>query len=141
MARKTADMVVEKFRRRISGAGPDYRYGIENPIRPWVEGYAASSERMKQELSKALAEGRHLKGAREKGQQRWEQKVRAVGVDRFTGAATIAAENYAKVVSDIMSAAEAARSAASKLPNVTLEDRLNRAVAAMRAISEYWKRK
>lgn len=141
MARKTPDMVVEKFRRRIAAAGPDYRYGIENPIRPWVEGYAASAERMKQELQKALAEGRHLKGAREKGQSRWEQKVRQVGADRYTAAAPIAAENYAKAASDIMSAAEAARAAAAKLPNVTLEDRLNRAVAAMRAISDYWKRK
>jgi len=141
MARKSVDMVVEKYRRRIAAAGPDYRYGIENPIRPWVEGYAASSERMKAELQKALSEGRHLKGARDKGQARWEQKVKAVGVDRFTSAAAIAAENYSKVAGEIMAAAEAARAAAAKLPNVTLEDRLNRAIAAMRAISEHWKRK
>jgi len=141
MAKKTPDMVVEKYRRRIAAAGPDYRYGVANPVRTWVEGYTSASDRMKTALQQALAEGRHLKGAREYGQARWEQKVTTVGADRFTAAAAIAAENYSKRVSDILAAAEAARTAAERLPNVTFEDRLNRAAAAIKAIHEYWRRK
>ena len=141
MARKTVDMIIEKYRRQLAAAGPDYRYGVLNPTRPWLEGYAASSDRMKAELQKALAEGRHLKGAREKGQKRYDEKVSTVGVDRYTAAAELAARHYSEKAGDIMAAAEAARKAAQSLPNVTLEDRLNRMRAAVLTIHEYWKKK
>jgi len=141
MAKKTVEQITDKFRRGISAAGPDYRYGVLNPVRPWMEGYIASSDRMKTELQKALAEGRHIKGAREKGQRRYDEKVATVGVERFTAAAELAARHYAEVAGDILAAAEAARKAAQSMPNVTLEDRISRMRAAVLAIHEYWQKK
>jgi hypothetical protein len=141
MAKKTVDMVVEKYRRNLAAAGPDYRYGVANPTRPWLEGFIASSDRMKAELQKALTEGRHIKGAREKGQKRYDEKVATVGADRFTAAAELAARHYSEIAGDVMSAADAARRSAQALPNVTFEDRLNRMRAAVTAIHDYWSKK
>lgn len=140
MARKTPDQVVRKFQQRISAAGPDYTFGVQNPTRPWVEGYTAASKRMESELQRALSEGRHIRGARAKA-DKWQARAIEVGAQRFTAAANVAARGFEAVAGDILAAGEAARKAAENLPDTTQEERLQRAVAAMRAISEYWRRK
>lgn len=131
-------VMAEKFRRRVSGAGPDYEAGVAAPRRDWQEGYEAASDRMKAELQRALSEGRHLEGAREAGTAKWQKRARELGAQRYQQAASAAAEEYAKKASDIAAAAEAAISAAQRMPDTSIEQRLERATAAMRAVHEYW---
>jgi len=140
MARKTPEQIVRKYQTRVSQAGPDYQAGVQSPTREWLEGYRAGARRMESELIRALQEGRHLRGAAAKA-DRWRQRVLAIGVQRYTQAAQVAAEGFAKVAADLLAAGEAARNAAYALPDTTQEERLQRAVAAMRAISEYWRSK
>lgn len=140
MAKLDPGRLAEKFGRKIAQAGPDYDYGIANPARDWESAYKAASERMKAELARALAENKHLKGAAEAGTAKWQSMAKAKGSARYTQAAAIAAEEYSKVASDIVSAAEKARAAAEALPDTTLEERLNRARAAMLAIHEHWQK-
>jgi len=89
---------------------------------------------------RALQEGRHLRGAQAKA-DRWRNRVVSVGAQRFTQAAQVAAEEYSKVAADILAAGESARNAANALPDTSLEERLQRAMAAMRAIHDYWRTK
>jgi len=137
MARKTPDQITRKFQARVSQAGPDYQAGVSAPSREWLEGYRAGSRRMEAELLRALQEGRHLRGAAANA-DKWRNRVLTVGVQRYTQAAQVAAEGYAKKAADILAAAEAARNAAQALPDTSLEERLQRAAAAMRAIHEFW---
>jgi hypothetical protein len=140
MARKTPEQIVRKFQARIAQAGPEYQAGVTNPTREWLEGYRAGARRMEAELMRALQEGRHLRGAQAKA-DRWRNRVMAVGAQRFTQAAQVAAEEYSKVAADILAAGESARNAANALPDTSLEERLQRAMAAMRAIHDYWRTK
>jgi hypothetical protein len=53
----------------------------------------------------------------------------------------VAAEEYSKVAADILAAGESARNAANALPDTSIEERFQRAIAAMRAIHDYWRTK
>jgi len=94
---------------------------------------------MKAELTKALAEGRHIKGVDAVGDSGWAAAARTKGAPRFTAAADLAAQEYGKKVGDILAAGESAASAAQAMPQTTYEQRKQRAMAAMDAIHDYWK--
>jgi hypothetical protein len=79
------------------------------------------------------------RGVQAAGNQKWQQRAASIGAQRYSGAAGDAAQAYAKVAANVMAAANAAKAASQNLPNATLDQRLNRAVASMRSISDYWK--
>lgn len=139
MAKKTAAQIAEKYQRRYQASQPDYVYGVQNPSRDWLEGYRAASERMAQELQRALQEGRHLRGAEAAGTQKWKSRAAEIGARRFIEAAPEAARAFSAVAGEVMAAAEAARAAAQALPDTTYDQRKQRALAAMDAIHEHWR--
>jgi hypothetical protein len=135
---KSADRVLQKFRNRIAGSGPEYEAGVANPKRSWSGAYRAASDRMKAELMAALNEGRHVKGVEAVGDAGWATAAKTKGAPHFTQAADLAAKEYGKVVGDVLSAADAAAKAAENLPQTTYEQRKARAMAAIDAIHQYW---
>lgn len=136
---KSADRVLKKYKERIAASGPEYEAGVAAPRRSWSAAYRAASDRMKAELIAALNEGRHVKGVEAKGDAGWAEAARTKGAPRFTAAADIAAREYGKKVGDVLSAGDAATSAAEALPQTTYEQRKQRAMAAMDAIHDFWK--
>lgn len=138
---KNRERVLNKFKKNIAAAGPEYEAGVASPKRSWSEAYKASSDRMKAELAAALDENRHVKGVEKVGDSGWADAAKRKGSSRFTGAAAIAAENYGKVVDEVLAAGDKAASAAESMPNTTYEQRKQRAIAAMDAIHEHWKNK
>lgn len=135
---KSADRVLRKYRDRIAASGPEYLAGVAAPRRSWSGSYKAASERMKAELISALNAGKHIRGVDKVGDSGWAEAARTKGAPRFTAAADLAAKEYAKVVGDVLSAGDAATSAAEALPQTTYEQRKQRALAAMDAIHSYW---
>jgi len=136
---KSADRVLRKYRERIAASGPEYEAGVMAPRRSWSAAYKAASERMKAELVKALAEGKHIRGVDAVGDAGWAAAARTKGAPRFTAAADLAANEYGKKVGDILAAGEAASTAAQAMPQTTYEQRKQRAMASMDAIHEFWK--
>ncbi len=138
---KSKARVVEKFRKNIAAAGPEYEAGIASPKRSWSQAYKDSSDRMKAELARALDENRHVKGVEKTGDAGWAEAAKTKGSSRFTGAASLAAQKYSEVVDDVLAAGDKAAQAAEAMPNVTYEQRKQRALAAMDAIHDHWKKK
>jgi len=136
---KSAERVLRKYRERIAASGPEYEAGVASPRRSWSAAYKSASERMKAELTKALSEGRHIKGVDAVGDSGWAEAARTKGAPRFTASAALAANEYAKKVGDVLAAGESASSAAQAMPQTTYEQRKQRALASMDAIHEYWK--
>jgi len=137
---KKRERVLDKFKRGIAGAGPDYTAGVQDPKADWQQSYEAAQGRMAAELQRALAEGRPLKGAQRVGSKKWQDRAANVGAQRFTNSAQVAADEYGKVVNEVLAAGEEARQAASTLPDTTIDERIQRAAASMRAISNHWKK-
>lgn len=139
MPNKTPEQIAEKFGRRVAGAGADYVAGVQSPIRDWAQATAAAEPRWKQALQEAMSKGSYARGVAKAGTARWQERASTIGASRYTAAAPEAAARYAAVAGKIMQAANAARDAATRMPNATQDQRLQRAMAAMKAISSYWK--
>lgn len=139
MARKTPEQIAEKFQRGVAGASQDYANGVQNPSRSWAQATQAGAARWRNAIQEAIAQNKFQRGVQAAGDAKWQQNALSVGAQRYSGAAATAAAAYAQKAGQIMSAAAAAQTAVQSMPNETQEQRLARAVAAMRAISNAWK--
>jgi len=135
---KSRDRVVKKFKDRIAASGAEYDAGIKQPRASWQAQYKMSSERMKAALLESLEKNKHIKGVEAVGDAGWAEAALKKGSARFTAAASIAADNYGKVVDQVLAAGDAAAAAANALPNTTFQQRVQRSVAAMNATHEFW---
>jgi len=138
MAQKTPEQIAEKFGRRVAAAGQDYAAGVQAPSRDWATATASAEPRWKQALNEAMSKGAFARGVQKAGSAKWQERSATIGAQRYTAAATEAAARYAAVAGKVMQAGSAARDAANRMPNTTQEQRLQRAVAAMKAISGFW---
>jgi len=138
MANLSPDQVVQKYQRGVANAAPDYAAGVENPSRSWSQATIAGASRWQAGVQLAAADGRFSRGVQAAGDQKWQQAASTKGAQRYAAAAQDAAQGYAAVVAKVMAAGAEARRAAASLPNTTIEQRIARAAASMRASSAYW---
>jgi hypothetical protein len=139
MAKKTAAQIVEKFQRNLAASAPDYQAGVMNPSRPWAQATIASQPRWNAGVQKAISDGALSKGVQAAGEEKWQRRTATVGVERFGASAPAAGEEYGKKAEMVMQAAEAASRAANGMGDATIDQRIQRAGAAMKATSEYWR--
>ncbi len=139
MSKKTADQIIEKYQRGVAGAGNDYALGIQNPSRPWASATQAGAARYEAGVQQAIQEKRFQKGVSQAGDAKWQEGALNKGVQRYSAAAGDAAQAYAQVAGQVMSAAAAAQSAVASMPDSTLDQRIARSAAAQRAVSSAWK--
>ena len=139
MSKKTADQIIEKYQRGVSGAGNDYALGIQNPSRPWASATQAGAARYEAGVQQAIQEKRFQKGVSQAGDAKWQEAALNKGVQRYSAAAGDAAQAYAQVAGQVMSAGAAAQSAVANMPDSTLDQRIARSAAAQRAVSAAWK--
>jgi hypothetical protein len=136
---KDASKVVAKFQQRVASAAPDYAAGVQNPKTDWLTAYKAAQPRMIAGLQAAIASGRMGKQAEAKGgTPNWQNKAANKGARNYAASAADAAAGYSAKVDKVLAAGEAARDAAKNMPNTTQDQRLQRALAAMKAISKAW---
>jgi hypothetical protein len=138
MAIKTAEQVVDKFRRGVAGAGTDYANGVANPSRPWAQATVAGQARYEAGVQKAISNKSFAKGVQAAGDAKWSEAAQTKGAARFAQAADQAATAYQKVAGDVMAAANAARAKALSMPDTSLEARIQRSVEAQKATSTFW---
>lgn len=139
MAKKTPEQIAEKYQRGVAGAGQDYAAGVQNPSRSWAQATAQGAARWQAGIQEAIQNKAFERGVQRAGDAKWQTNALAKGAQRYQGAAAEAAQEYAAVAGQIMSAASAAQSAVANMPNETLEQRIARSAAAQRAISAAWK--
>jgi len=139
MAQKSPEQIAAKYQRGVAGAAQDYAEGVQNPSRPWASATAAASGRWRTGIQEAINNNSFQRGVQKAGDAKWQERAINRGAQNYAGAAPVAAQEYAKVAGQIMAAGNAARSASQAMPGDTQEQRLQRALAAMRATSNYWK--
>ena len=136
---KNAQQVVQKYQSRVAGAGTDYANGVASPKRDWLQAFTAAQPRMQAGLQQAIASGKIVRRAQQKGgTQNWQQKAASKGARNYVAAAADAAAGYQSAVDKVLAAGESASKAAASMPDTTIEQRMARAVAAMKAIHDYW---
>ena len=138
MARKTPEQITAKFRQNMASAGPSYEFGVQNPSRPWEEAAAAGAQRWQVGVQEAISRNAFAKGVAGKG-GKWARKTTTVGVQRFTQAASSAAEEYGRQASKILSIAQASADRVAAMPNSTFEERMQKAFENARFIRDQWR--
>ncbi len=138
MSTKTAAQITQKYQNGVQGAGQAYSDGVASPSTSWATATVAGAARYKASVMEAIQKGKFERGVQKAGDQKWQQNASSKGARNYTAAAADAANAYQQKAEHIMRAGSSARQAARALGNATKEQRIQRAVAAMNATSNYW---
>lgn len=134
---KTPDQVLNKYKTGVQNGAQAYRDGVNSPRGSWSNNYRNSVDRMVNNFQRAVSEGRPQAAVQALGDEGFKQKTLAKA-DRYAQSATRAAEGYAAVVSRVVQAGEAGRSAAQNIQPTTWAARLDRVRANAEAIAAAW---
>jgi len=105
---KGVDKTLEKWKRKVSQAAPDYRDGVENPRRDWASETKAAEARYKEGVIKAANEGRFGRGVAQAGTEKWKKGATTKGVERWAPGVAAAEDEYRSGMSKVLEAIESA---------------------------------
>ncbi len=80
---KPIDRIVAKFVSRASGAGADYKEGVQQPRRDQAEAAAAAAQIWADGVQQAITAGRFAKGVRAAGTEKYTRKASTIGAQRY----------------------------------------------------------
>ncbi len=103
---KPIDQVVDKWKRRVDVAGPDYEYGIANPKRPWAASAIAAEELQAEASRRAIDNKMYVKGIKRVGDEKWRDMAQKKGPNRFREGVGLALEYYREGIAPYLAALE-----------------------------------
>jgi len=92
---KSMNDIRDKWTRVTPGRAEDYKLGIQNPKRDWETETAAAEGNWKAGVDAAQAKGLFVKGVKEAGSKKWQQKALMKGPGRFAEGVYMAGDDYA----------------------------------------------
>ena len=101
---KPIDQVVDKWRRRVAVAGPDYEYGIRNPKRPWAASAIAAEDLQAEGIRNAIENKMYVKGIKRVGDEKWRDMAEKKGPRRFREGVDLALDYYREGVEPYLDA-------------------------------------
>lgn len=132
MARVTPKEFQEKHARRLKGATEDIRRGIEKVSVAPTEAAAAKKDKMLNNLTAAVQDGKWERGLRRVSLQDWKTKTIEKGVARIGPGIDAAAAKVESFAADFLPFLDKGVEEVKKMPDITLEDNIARAAAMMR---------
>ncbi len=137
MARLTAKEVQEKHGRRLKGAIEDMRSGIERvTVSPTAQA-AAKQEKMKARINAAIDSGKWAAGLRAVSLEEWKDKITTKGLPRVAAGIDAAAGKVEKFYGQLLPHIDKVKVDVQKLPDLTLEDSINRMSTFVRGMARF----
>lgn len=93
---KDSKNIAEKWKRVTPARSEDYKKGVEDPIKDWMDETIKSEDAYKEGVIKAAEAGRFGKGVKSAGTDKWKKKTLELGVDRWGPGVRAAGEDYEK---------------------------------------------
>jgi len=137
MPKLTPDEFADKHNRRTKAALEDMRAGIERVTEAPTLKAAAKQEKMKAHLNAALDNGKWAKGLKRVDLAEWKTKMTELGVNRVSAGLDANKGKVAAFASQLLPHIEAGQKAIEKMPDVTLEDSINRMTSFIRHMSKF----
>ena len=137
MARVTADEFVEKHARRLKGAVDDMRRGIERVSESPTAKAASKKDKMRTNINASIDSGKWERGLRRVSTEEWKQKMINKGLGRVATGIDEAAPKVRSFASELLPYEDSLRGTIDKMPDVTLEDSINRATTWMRGMAKF----
>lgn len=137
MSKLSAKEVTEKHARRLKGSIEDMRLGIEKvTVAPTIQA-AAKQEKMKAKVVAAIDSGKWAAGLRAVSLEEWKSKITTKGLPRIASGIDGASAKVEKFYSQLLPHIDKTQADVKKLPDLTLEDSINRMSTFVRGMAKF----
>ena len=137
MAKLSAAEVTEKHARRLKGSIEDMRAGIARVTDSPTAAAAAKQDKMKAKINAAIDSGKWAAGLRSVSLEEWKDKVTTKGLPRVAAGIDAAAPKVEKFYSQLLPHIDTVRGQVTKMPDLTLEDSINRMSTFVRGMAKF----
>ena len=128
---------VKKWSQRTSAASEAYTKGVQAVTENPMEKAAAKADQYAAGVAQAVATGRYQDGLRRVGLQEWRDKAVKLGAGRLAAGVKEAEGRMQQFAQQFLPFQESLTAQVRSMPNNSLEERINRAIAQMRGTSEF----
>jgi len=137
MAKLSPSEVTEKHARRLKGSIEDMRAGIARVTASPTAAAAAKQDKMKAKINAAIDSGKWAAGLRAVSLEEWKDKVTTKGLPRVAAGIDAAAPKVEKFYSQLLPHIDTVRGQVTKMPDLTLEDSINRMSTFVRGMAKF----
>ena len=137
MAKLTPKQAQEKHASRLKGAIEDMRQGIERVTASPTAAAAAKQDKMKARINAAIDSGKWAAGLRAVTLEEWKDKVTTKGLPRVAAGIDAAAPKVEKFYTQLLPHIDQQVSTIRKMPDLTLEDSINRMSTFVRGMAKF----
>lgn len=137
MAKVSPQEYAEKWKRRYSGAGEDFRRGVQKVTQAPGQAAAAAQDRMLSGVTDAVTSGRWGRKVAAVSTADWQKATLDKGVPRMASGAAAAETKMQRIATTLLPAVDAAAAKARSMPKGTIEDSIARAGSFMRDMRNY----
>lgn len=137
MAKLTPKEVQDKHARRLKGAIDDMRSGIAKvTVAPTLQA-AAKQDKMKQKLNESIDSGKWAQGLKAVSLDEWKEKITNKGLPRVAAGIDGAAAKVEKFYDQLLPHIDKTVEEVKKMPDLTLEDSINRVGTFIRGMAKF----
>ena len=137
MAKLTPKEFQEKHNRRLKAATEDMRLGVERVTESPTAKAAAKADKMRTNILKAIDDGKWAAGLKRVTLEDWKSKMINKGVGRVAAGIDEAADKVEEFAGKLLPHIDAGKAKIDKLPDVTLEDSIQRMTAFTRHMATF----
>lgn len=140
MARLTKEEFTEKWARRLKGAVEDIRSGIEKVTESPTAMASKKQEKMKARLVQAIDSGKWASALNSVTLEEWKKKALEKGVNRISAGVDLSSDKVSKFAEQLLTYQDTLKKEVDKLPDITIEDAVNRASTWIRGMAKFKKK-
>jgi len=140
MARVTPEEFVEKHNRRLKQAVEDIRAGVNRVTVAPTQLAARKADKMLAKLTERIKDGTWAARLQKVTLEEWRQKMVDKGLPRIPGGIDAAADKVRDFASQLLPYIDAGLAKIRSMPDMTVEDAVNRAATWIRYMASFKKK-
>jgi ElaB/YqjD/DUF883 family membrane-anchored ribosome-binding protein len=140
MVKMTPEEYAEKHNRRLKAALEDVRAGVEKVTESPGKLAAQKEAKMKARLVEAIDKGIWKSRVSAVTLEEWKSKMTEVGIPRISGGIDAARDKVRDFASQLLPHISSAQEKIKGLPDLTLEDSINRMTTFIREMAKFKKK-
>lgn len=133
----TPEEFADKLARRLKAAIPDIQAGIQKVTENPMQKAATKKAKMLQNVTEAVQSGKWEAGLRRVSLDEWKQKFTEKGVNRIAQGIDSSKDKVVAFASQLLEYEKSLKAQIDQMPDLTLEDSLNRMTTWMRGMSKF----
>ncbi len=137
MAKLTPQEFQDKQARRLKASIEDMRMGVERVTTAPSQLAIAKKEKMRAEINRAIDSGKWEQGLKRVGLEEWKSKMISKGLGRVAAGIDAASAKVVQFASELLPFQDNLRMTITKMPDVSIEDNINRMTTWVRGMAKF----